>query len=325
MACSIDSRPILITGGAGFIGSHLADRLLADGVSVVLFDDLNDSYNPRIKRHNNAKALENPQCSLIEGDLRSRDDLQSVFDAHDFRVVVHLAARAGVRASIQGAGLYEQVNVGGTVNLLEACRDRRIEHVLAASSSSVYGNSARVPFREDDPADRPISPYAATKRALELICHTYYHLYGIPITCFRFFTVYGPRQRPDMAFHKFTRSILMDETIRLFGDGSTRRDYTFIDDIVDGLTAAIERPGGYEVVNLGNSETVELREAVNTLERILDRKAKIEWLPEQPGDVKNTYADISRARELYGYDPRVQIAEGIERFVSWFQQNRRFL
>ena len=235
---------------------------------------------------------------------------------------MHLAARAGVRASLQDPLLYEDVNVRGTLNVLEACREVEVENLLVASSSSVYGNSPRVPFREDDPADTPISPYAATKRSAEMLCHTYHHLYGIPISCFRFFTVYGPRQRPDMAIHMFTRQILTGEPIRMFGDGTSRRDYTFISDIVDGLEAALDRPCGFEIVNLGNSETVELSRLLAILQDTLKTPARIEQVAEQPGDVRLTHADISKAGRLFGYRPRVDAETGLSRFVEWYLRVR---
>ncbi len=313
---------ILVTGGAGFIGSHLVERLLDRGDRVVVFDDFNDYYTPALKRHNVSSVLDHAGYTLVEGDIRDLEVLKQVFHTHDIQRVVHLAARANARTSLQHALLYETVNVQGTLNVLEACRSPGVENLLVASSSSVYGNSSRVPFREDDPADRPISPYAATKRCAELLCYNYHHLYGIPMACFRFFTVYGPRQRPDMAFHIFARQIVSGEPIRMFGDGSTRRDYTFISDIVDGLVSALDRPQPFEIVNLGNTKTVELRRALALVQKAMKQEANIERHPEQPGDVRLTNADVSKAKRLYGYAPKVDVEEGIERFSEWFLKVR---
>ena len=313
---------ILVTGGAGFIGSHLVERLLARGDRGVVLDDFNDYYTPALKRHNVSGVLEYANYTLVEGDVRDLEVLKQVFHTHDVRRVVHLAARANARTSLRNPLLYETVNVRGTLNVLEACRSQGVENLLMASSSSVYGNSSRVPFREDDPADRPISPYAATKRCAELLCYNFHHLYGIPMACFRFFTVYGPRQRPDMAFHLFARQIVSEETIRMFGDGSTRRDYTFISDIVDGLVSALDRPQPFEIVNLGNTKTVELRRALELVQKAMKQEAKIERHPEQPGDVRLTNADVSKAKRLFGYAPKVDVEEGMERFVEWFLKLR---
>ena len=241
---------------------------------------------------------------------------------HGVRRVVHLAARAGVPASLADPLLYQDVNVRGTLTVLEACRRRGCDNILIASSSSVYGESSPPPFREDEAADRPISPYAATKRSTELICHTYHHLYGLPIACFRFFTVYGPRQRPDMAFHIFARHIMSDTPILMYGDGSTRRDYTYISDIVSGLAAAVDRPQGYEIVNLGNTKTVALKVALDLVQQALGKSAVIEELPERPGDVRLTNADIGKAGRLYGYRPSVDAEEGIGLFASWYLKMR---
>ncbi|MDA0746735.1 MAG: GDP-mannose 4,6-dehydratase [bacterium] len=308
---------ILVTGGAGFIGSHVMDHLLARGDRVVAIDDFCDHYSPAIKRYNLAGALKHPGFTLVEGDIRDLECLETVFQKYDVRRVVHLAARAGVR-SLESPLVYQDINIRGTMNVLEACRARGVDNVLVASSSSVYGNTARVPFHEDDPADRPISPYAATKRSVELLCHTYHHLYDLPISCFRFFTVYGPRQRPDMGFHIFTRLTVAGEPIQMFGDGSTQRDYTYISDIVDGLVTALDRPQAYEVVNLGNTHTVRLSRALELVQKALGRDAVIEARPEHPRDVRLTNADISKANRLYGYAPKVDVEEGIPRFVEWY-------
>ena len=322
-------KNILITGGAGFIGSHLVDQLLSEGewrVSVV--DDFNDFYDPGIKRANVSRHEKNPNYRLFEADIRDQTALKRIFAENDFTCIVHLAARAGVRPSLDLPQLYAETNINGTLNLLQLAREHGIRQFVFGSSSSVYGISAKLPFSEDDPVRQPISPYAATKGAGELLCHTYAHLYGIRSVCLRFFTVYGPRQRPDLAIHKFARLISEGKPIPVFGDGTTRRDYTFIDDIIAGVRASIDYVGdseksGYEVINLGESRTVELRELISILEKELGMKAVIDRQPLQPGDVPQTYADISKARELLGYNPRTQIEEGIKRFVEWFRENKK--
>jgi UDP-glucuronate 4-epimerase len=314
-------KNILITGGAGFIGSHLADRLLTEGgwqVSVV--DDFNDFYVPAIKRENVNRQKTNQNYRLFEADIRDKNALAEVFKENALDCIVHLAARAGVRPSLELPLLYSQTNVDGTVNLLELAREYGIKQFVFGSSSSVYGINAKVPFSEDDPIRQPISPYAATKAAGELLCHTYTHLYGIRCVCLRFFTVYGPRQRPDLAIHKFARLLSEGKPIPVFGDGTTRRDYTYIDDILAGVRAAIDYGASdYEVINLGESRTVELRELISLLEKELGVEAKIDRQPLQPGDVPQTYADISKARSLLGYNPQTQIEVGIQRFVEWFR------
>lgn len=319
-------KKILITGGAGFIGSHLVDYLLAEGgwnVSVV--DDFNDFYDPAIKRANVSAHERNPNYHLFEADIRDKTALKKVLNENKFECIVHLAARAGVRPSLDQPQLYAETNINGTLNLLELARKHSIRQFVFGSSSSIYGINSKVPFSEDDPISQPISPYAATKGAGELLCHTYTHLYGIRCLCLRFFTVYGPRQRPDLAIHKFARLISHEKRIPVFGDGTTRRDYTFIDDIIAGVRASIDYLGdyeksNYEVINLGESRTVELRELILLLERELGRKAKIDRQPQQPGDVPQTYADITKARRLLGYNPQTKIEEGIKKFVQWFRQ-----
>ena len=315
-------RSILITGGAGFIGSHLVDRLLSDGnwqVSVV--DDFNDFYDPAIKRANVRRHQNNQNYRLFEADIRDRAALKQIFQQQTFTCVVHLAARAGVRPSLAQPLLYSETNINGTLNLLELAREHGIQQFVFGSSSSVYGINAKVPFSEDDPIRQPISPYAATKAAGELLCHTYTHLYGIRCVCLRFFTVYGPRQRPDLAIHTFARLITEGKSIPVFGDGATRRDYTFIDDIIAGVRAAIEyNKTDYEVINLGESRTVELRELISLLEKELGATAKIDRQPLQPGDVPQTFADITKARQILDYDPRTQIEDGIRKFVAWFRE-----
>jgi len=317
-------QSILITGGAGFIGSHLVDRLLSEGewqVSVV--DDFNDFYDPAIKSANVSRHEKNPDYRLFEADIRDETALKRIFDGNYFDCIVHLAARAGVRPSLEQPLLYAETNINGTMNLLELARERGIKQFVFGSSSSVYGINAKVPFSEDDPIRQPISPYAATKAAGELLCHTYTHLYGMRCVCLRFFTVYGPRQRPDLAIHKFARLISERKAIPVFGDGTTRRDYTFIDDIVAGVRAAIDYEGSdYEVINLGESRTVELRELISLLENELGVAAQVDRQPLQPGDVPQTFANITKARQLLGYNPQTQIEEGIHRFVEWFQRRR---
>ena len=315
-------KNILVTGGAGFIGSHLVDRLLAEGgwkVSVV--DDFNNFYEPSIKRENVRAHLRHSAYELCEADIRDRSALKEVAAGKRFDCLVHLAARAGVRPSLTQPLLYSETNINGTLNLLELAREHNVKQFVFGSSSSVYGANAKVPFSEDDPVRQPISPYAATKAAGELICHTYSHLYGVRCICLRFFTVYGARQRPDLAIHKFARLISTGKPIPVFGDGTTRRDYTYIDDIIAGVRAAIDyADSDYEIVNLGESRTVELRELISLLEKELDQHAVIDWQPLQPGDVPQTYADISKARSLLGYNPKTAIEDGLHRFVEWFRE-----
>ncbi len=318
-------RNILVTGGAGFIGSHLVDHLLAESVwRVTVVDDFNDFYSPAVKRENIRAHLAHSSYRLIETDIRAAGKLAQAFDNEKFDVIVHLAARAGVRSSLEEPLLYTQTNVAGTLNLLELARAHKVPQFVFGSSSSVYGINARVPFSEDDPVQRPISPYAATKAAGELLCHTYAHLYGIRSVCLRFFTVYGARQRPDLAIHKFASLMSEGQPIPVFGDGTTRRDYTFVADIIHGLRAAIDYEASlYEVINLGESQTVELRELIKLLEKELNVRTVIDRKPPQPGDVPQTFADITKARRLLGYDPRTKIEEGIRRFVEWFNDEEQ--
>ena len=313
---------ILVTGGAGFIGSHLVDKLLERGEKVICVDDFNDFYDPAIKRANIQPHLDFDSYTLIETDIRNRDRLDELFHKHDIRKIVHLAARAGVRPSLELPFLYEDVNIKGTMNLLELARSSKVEQFVFASSSSVYGANDKVPFSEEDRIDRTVSPYAATKYAGELMCHTYHHLYGVPTTCLRFFTVYGPRQRPEMAIHKFTRLLHEGNPIPMYGDGSTARDYTYIDDIVAGVLASLDRPFPFEILNLGESATVSLRSLIDTLEQVSGRKPKIELLPLQPGDVTITYADVSKARRLLDYTPSTSIKTGLTLFLRWFEKTR---
>lgn len=314
-------KTLLITGGAGFIGSHLVDRLLTTDVErIEVIDDFNDFYNPSTKRANIRDHLKDARYHISEVDIRDHAALAQVFETNNFDCVVHLAARAGVRPSLSQPQLYSETNINGTLNLLELARQSDIKQFVFGSSSSVYGINAKVPFSEDDPIRQPISPYAATKAAAELLCHTYSHLYGLRCVCLRFFTVYGPRQRPDLAIHKFAQLITDGNPIPVFGDGTTRRDYTYIDDIIDGVLAAIDyNKSNYEVFNLGESRTVELNELISLLEAELDMHATIDRQPPQPGDVPQTFADISKARALLGYNPTTQIEEGLSRFVEWFR------
>lgn len=310
---------ILITGGAGFIGSHLTEALVRDGREVLVLDNFDDFYLPEVKRRNLEPLKGRPGFSLMEGDIRDEAMVERVFTTHPISVVVHLAARAGVRPSIEQPVLYADVNVTGTAVLLEACRKHGIAKFVFGSSSSVYGNNSKLPFSEKDEVDRPISPYAATKRAGELLCATYHELYRLNVFALRFFTVYGPRQRPEMAIHKFTRLIDRGLPVPRFGDGSTRRDYTYISDIVNGILQAIERVQGFEIINLGGSVTTRLDELIAHLEKHLNQKAIVEDEPAQPGDVVATYADVEKARRLLGFEPEVRPEEGIGRFVDWYR------
>ncbi|HEV7905452.1 MAG TPA: GDP-mannose 4,6-dehydratase [Pyrinomonadaceae bacterium] len=317
-----EKQNILVTGGAGFIGSHLVESLLAeDAWRVTVIDDFNDFYDPALKRRNVAPHLERADFQLVEADIRERAALERVFAATQFDCIVHLAARAGVRPSLTEPFLYAETNITGTLNLLECARQTGVPQFVFGSSSSVYGINAKVPFSEDDPIRQTISPYAATKAAGEMLCHTYAHLHRLRCVALRFFTVYGARQRPDLAIHKFARLISEGKPIPVFGDGTTRRDYTYIEDIIAGVRAAIGYTASdYEAINLGESRTVELRELIALLEQELGREALIERQPMQPGDVPQTFADIAKARRLLGYNPQTQIEEGIRRFVSWFEK-----
>ncbi len=312
----------LVTGGAGFIGSHLVEKLLHDGHEVSILDDFNDFYDPQIKRANIAAVADHTEVHQL--DLRDADAVRRLLQSAKFDSVAHLAARAGVRPSIAAPQLYYETNVAGTLNLLEAARTTGVERFIFASSSSVYGVSKVVPFSEDLHLTQTISPYAATKIAGEFLCSTFSHLYKMPIVALRFFTVYGARQRPDLAIHQFTRRIEAGQPIDQFGDGSTRRDYTYIDDIIQGITAAFGYDGAlYDVFNLGENQTIELRELIAALEQALGRKATINQLPEQPGDVPLTCADISKARKLLGYNPQTPLAAGLPKFVDWFRATQR--
>ncbi|MFK7742611.1 MAG: GDP-mannose 4,6-dehydratase [Planctomycetota bacterium] len=327
---------VLVTGGAGFIGSHLSQRLLEEGSDVRVLDCIDSFYEPTLKRANlelleQVAARTGSSLEVVEGDLRDADVCRRALDG--VGCLVHLAALAGVRPSLQDPIRYVDVNVTGTQTLLEQITDPAVR-VVFGSSSSVYGGNERVPFSEEHAVDRPVSPYAATKKAGEVLCYTWHHLHGNPVTCLRFFTVYGPRQRPEMAIHKFARMITNGETLPLFGDGTTRRDYTYVDDIVAGVLAATQRvPSGaadaagagdpYRIYNLGGAATTSLSELVQLLEDALGQKAKIERLPDQPGDVRQTYADVSRAERELGYRSRTSLADGVQKFCRWYLEEKQ--
>jgi UDP-glucuronate 4-epimerase len=311
---------VLVTGGAGFIGSHLTRRLLARGDRVTVLDDFNDFYDPSRKRENVEPLLGRDDYRLVEGDIRDAGLVDRLFDAGRFDAVVHLAARAGVRPSLSEPILYEDVNCIGTLRLLEAARRHGPNIFLFGSSSSVYGINEKVPFAEDDEVNQPISPYATTKRAGELLCYNYHHLYGFRTACLRFFTVYGPRQRPEMAIHKFTDLLWNGKAVPMYGDGGSRRDYTYVDDIVDGLVATLDLAPGFEILNLGGADTTSLSDLVHWIAEELAVEPRIDYLPPQPGDVPITYADVSKAARLLGYSPKVPIREGLRRFVSWYRE-----
>ncbi|APW62420.1 GDP-mannose 4,6-dehydratase [Paludisphaera borealis] len=311
---------VVVTGGAGFIGSHLVDRLLRDGREVVVVDDFDPFYARALKEANLAAALANPRCRLVELDVRDAHGVEALLQAFRPDAIVHLAAKAGVRPSIAEPALYADVNVVGTVRWLEAAS--RIEprpRFVYASSSSVYGDRSTAPFRETDPVDAPVSPYAASKKACELMAHAFHHLHGLPVTGLRFFTAYGPRNRPDLAVASFARRIDRGDPVPMFGDGRTRRDYTFVEDVVDGVVRAIDRCTDHHLYNLGNSHPIELRTMIEMLGEALGKTPRIERLPEQPGDVRQTFADVSRAAQELGYQPKTPFREGLDRFVSWFR------
>lgn len=310
---------VLVTGAAGFIGSHLCERLLNEGWQVTGLDNFDPFYNPRIKHSNIAGCLKNNSFKMVEGDIRNADCVEKILSTGDIDIIVHLAAKAGVRPSIEDPVGYQDVNINGTVVMLEAARKFYVKKFVFGSSSSVYGNNKKVPFSETDNVDFPISPYAATKKAGELICHTYSHLYDISMTCLRFFTVYGPRQRPDLAIHKFARLIEAGKPIPVFGDGSMRRDFTYINDIINGVVSSMDKCRGYEIYNLGESRPVRLDVLISKLEKALGKKAITNRLPLQAGDVIQTYADVSKAEKDLGYEPRTNIQTGLVRFVEWLR------
>jgi len=310
---------VLVTGAAGFIGSHLSERLVARGDRVVGFDNFNGYYDPAIKRRNVSGLLRGGGFDLVEGDIRDLEAVARALKEHRPDALVHLAAMAGVRPSLEDPVLYHDVNCTGTAVLLHAAQAAGLQRFVFGSSSSVYGGNPKVPFHEDDDVSGPVSPYAATKRANELTCHVFAHLYGMSIACLRFFTVYGPRQRPEMAIHKFVRLLERGEKLPLFGDGRSERDYTYVDDILDGVLKALDRSQGFRIYNLGESRTVSLKELVAAIGRATGREPGVDWQPAQPSDVPRNFADVSRARAELGYDPRVGLEEGLRRFVAWYR------
>src|SRR6266550_3526203 len=313
---------ILVTGGAGFIGSHLVEKLLAAGREVAILDDFNDFYDPQIKHANIAGFAKD--VTIYHVDLRDGASVRNLFHREKFETVAHLAARAGVRPSIQQPQLYYDTNVSGTLHLLDAASVTGVERFIFASSSSVYGISKKVPFSEDQHLTQTLSPYAATKIAAEFLCSTYAHLYQMRVVALRYFTVYGPRQRPDLAIHQFTRRIYAGQAIEQFGDGTTRRDYTYIDDVIQGTMAALNYDGPlFDIFNLGESETIQLKDLIVAIENALEKKAKINRMPEQPGDMPLTCADISKARKLLGYNPITRLSDGLPRFMEWFLRNQQ--
>lgn len=313
-------KQILVTGGAGFIGSHLVDSLLEMEREVICLDNFDNFYDPQIKRGNIEPDLKKENFKLMEGDLRDRRFLRELFKKNRIAKIIHLAARAGVRTSLKNPVLYEEVNVGGTLNLLELAKKHGVEQFLFASSSSVYGVRTQIPFGEEEKLGILLSPYAVSKRGGELLSYTYSHLYGLPVTILRFFTVYGPRQRPEMAIHKFTRLIDEGREVPMFGNGTSRRDYTYISDIINGIISALEKKFSYEIFNLGNSHTLQLKELISLIEKSLGREAKVKEFPLQPGDVPITCADITKSKKLLNYDPRIDIEEGINRLVDWYKK-----
>ena len=318
-------KTYLITGGAGFIGSSLSERLIKEGNKVVAIDNFCDFYNPTIKENNVKELIKNSNFKLYRNDIRDRESVKKIFEENNIDIVMHLAAMAGVRPSIENPVLYQEVNCMGTQNILEEMKAHNVKNLVMASSSSVYGNCKEVPFKENMIVDFAISPYAATKKANEVMTHVYHKLFDMNVIMLRFFTVYGPKQRPDLAINKFTRLMLEDKEIPMFGDGTTSRDYTYIDDIVDGIIRScnyVENNNDvYEILNLGNSSPVSLKEMINTIGQAIGVEPKIKQLPMQPGDVDRTFADISKAKKLIGYNPKTSFKEGIENFVKWYKMN----
>ena len=312
----------LVTGAAGFIGSHLCERLLSDGWEVIGVDNFDDFYDPQIKRKNIENCLKDRNFQLIEADIRDSTAMDKAL-SNGVEMLVHLAAKAGVRPSIEEPLLYSDVNVNGTMVLLEAAKKYKVDKFIFGSSSSVYGNNKKVPFSEDDNVDFPISPYAATKKACELICHTYSHLYRMSITCLRFFTVYGPRQRPDLAIHKFAKLIEQGKSIPVYGDGTMMRDFTYIDDIIAGTVAAMDKCKGFNIYNLGESRPITVNDLIAEIEKALGKKAEKEYLPLQPGDVERTFADVTKAAKELGYNPSTSIRDGLAKFTTWLREEKR--
>ncbi len=311
------SSKVLVTGAGGFIGSHLCEELLNRGSSVYGVDNFDDYYSPIIKRQNIQNLYNNPRFQFFEADIRSADAMNDLLEQYHVDIVFHLAARAGVRPSLINPSYYADVNVNGTTLLLEQSVKNHVSHFVLASSSSVYGNQTKIPYSEDDDVSKPISPYAATKKACELIAHSFTAAHGLPITCLRYFTVYGPRQRPEMAIAKFTEQIMQGEALQVYGDGNAQRDFTFIDDITAGTLLAGERPNGFEIINLGNSRMTSVNELVKQLEGLCNKKAVVNYLPAQNGDVDKTFADITKAKTQYGYKPNTPIEIGLQKYVQW--------
>lgn len=316
---------ILITGIAGFIGSHLGEKLVSIGHTVLGIDNF-DPFYPKNFKIENLKQLNNSsQFSFFEEDIRNKVSINNIFESNKIDVVIHLAAKAGIRPSIEHVSEYYEVNINGTLNLLECMRQNGVSKIIFSSSSSVYGNNNKVPFSEMDAVDHPISPYAATKKSGELLCHVYSHLYRFDISCLRFFTVFGPRQRPDLAIHKFTRLIDLDKPLPFFGDGSTGRDYTYIDDIVEGIMCSLNKLKGFNIYNLGESKVITLNKLIHTIESVINKRAILDRHPLQPGDVQQTFADITKARKELGYDPKYNLEIGIQKFVDWYKENKASL
>jgi UDP-glucuronate 4-epimerase len=315
---------LLVTGGAGFIGSHLCERLIASGNSVVCLDNFNDFYSPLVKRNNLSQIINHPKFTLIEGDIRDDISLQQAFHGNNIDTVIHLAAMAGVRPSMEKPELYKDVNVNGTLSLLQNCAKHEITKLIVASSSSVYGNRQGGIFKESDDVSHPISPYAETKKACEELCRKWQPILDIPVLVLRFFTCYGPRQRPDLAIHKFTKLLYEGKPIPFFGDGSTSRDYTYVEDTIDGIIKAIaynDLQTGFDIFNLGESKTIKLIEMIQELEHASEKKAILDWQPLQVGDVSYTCADISKSKEVLGYNPVWKFPDGIRKFITWFENN----
>lgn len=319
-------KTYLITGGAGFIGSSLSERLVKEGNKVVAIDNFCDFYDPKIKENNVKELIENSNFKLYRNDIRDKEAVKKIFEENNIDIVMHLAAMAGVRPSIENPVLYQEVNCMGTQNILEEMKAHNIKNLVMASSSSVYGNCKEVPFKESMVVDFAISPYAATKKANEVMTHVYHKLFDFNVIMLRFFTVYGPKQRPDLAINKFTRLMLEDKEIPMFGDGTTSRDYTYIDDIVDGIIRSCNyvenNDNVYEILNLGNSSPVSLKEMIDVIGQVVGVEPKIKQLPMQPGDVDRTFADVSKAKELIGYNPKTSFKEGIENFVNWYKNTK---
>ena len=317
------SSSILVTGGAGFIGRHLCQKLLDRGDAVICLDSFTDDYDPAIKHRNIEPCIQGDGFELIVGDIRDQKLLAQIARTRNIDAVIHLAAKAGVRQSIRQPSIYADVNLNGTANLLEMARDNSIDHFIFASSSSVYGERTETPFRESDPVDHPVSPYAATKKAGELLCHSFHHLHDMSISCLRFFTVYGPRQRPEMAIHLFTSLIDQGKPVPMYGDGSAERDFTYVDDIVDGVVAALARCNGYNIFNLGNHQSIRLDHLIEEIFRCCDKPISIDTLPMQAGDVSRTFACIEKARKELGFNPGVSIREGLARFYAWYSTQKK--